>query len=284
MRYKWTLRNSSKKEICPQCGQRRLVPYVLTADGVTMAGAEYGRCDREYSCGYNRRPGSDIEATPKPVKERPTPAPIVFQKQCATVKHSTLLDYAVELCGQDAYLAWDKYKVGASRTGRTIFWYISKNGIVRGGKEIAYKPDGHRDKAAFPPALWAHADLNFHGYFTGEKLLQPFFGEHLLKDDTNAKVAIVESEKTAVLMSCFLPDTIWLACGGSQGLKNPDKHKVLQRRSVVLIPDHGQFFNWKNTAEKYGYKILDFCERKPIFEGCDILDYYTQTNTYNDTK
>ena len=273
--YKWELRRGSQKEICPQCGKRRFVPFVLAADGKTMAGAEYGRCDREQNCGYFRYPGSDI-ATPTvvAVKQKPTPAPYVFRKEVVKTKWSVLFDYALRLCGQAAYSIWDMYKIGATTDGATIFWYIDCNGIVRSGKEIKYQSNGHRDKTHFPPVTWAHKDLCFSHDFTGETLLQPLYGEHLLKARPNAKVAIVESEKTAALMSAFYPNNIWLACGGSQGIKNDDKMKPLRGRRVILIPDHGQYFNWLRIAEKNKWECFSYIESKPLFEGCDILDYF----------
>ena len=57
--YKWVLRKGSRKEICPNCGQKRFVPYVSAADGKTLAGAQYGRCDREQHCGYICYPSGD---------------------------------------------------------------------------------------------------------------------------------------------------------------------------------------------------------------------------------
>ncbi|MBK8966966.1 MAG: hypothetical protein IPM36_09860 [Lewinellaceae bacterium] len=64
---------------------------------------------------------------------------------------------------------------------------------------------------ALPGAYqWAHAV-----FATDFQLAQCLFGEHQLQiGNTGKKVALVESEKTAVLMSGLLPDYIWLATGG----------------------------------------------------------------------
>ena len=70
--YKWMLRKGGRKERCPQCGKMRFVPFVLSADGKTKAGAEYGRCDRETSCGYFRYPDRPVD-TGKVIVRQPEP-------------------------------------------------------------------------------------------------------------------------------------------------------------------------------------------------------------------
>ena len=80
---------------------------------------------------------------------------------------------------------------------------------------------------------WMHSYLKLSNY----KLDQCFFGEHLLKENKKP-VAIVESEKSAIVASFYLPEFIWLASGGLQHL-NQQKCNVLLARNVVLFPDLG---------------------------------------------
>ena len=149
---------------------------------------------------------------------------------------------------------------------------IAKDGTVRAGKSIPYKPDGHRDKDDPYPANWLHKSQAWRGYYEGVELQQCYFGEHLLITKPTAPVVIVESEKTAAVLSQFSKTWVWLASGGSQGLKNPDKNKALQGREVWLLPDHGQYWNWATIAHENGWQIFDQIEKNPIFPGCDILD------------
>lgn len=272
--YKWELRKGGGKMICPNCGQRRFVPYVSSADHKTLAGEEYGRCDREQSCGYHKYPNGMTACDAKKV-ELPKQEPIRFYPSAVEISpNSTLFDYVVSLFGvRHAMAIWSRYKIGAVNK-KTIFWQIAKDGSIRGGKIIPYKTDGHRDKDDKYPAMWTHRSNAFNGYFTGKELQQCYFGEHLLKDN-DKPVLIVESEKTAALMSELSDRFIWLASGGSQGLKNDDKNKVLKGREVWLMPDNGQYWAWKAIADKYGWNIFDTLEKAPIFEGCDILDYIT---------
>ena len=75
--YKWSLRKGGRKMRCPNCGQMRFVPFVLTADGRTLAGSEFGRCDREQSCGYFRYPDKEAKATVE-MEPRPELPPALF--------------------------------------------------------------------------------------------------------------------------------------------------------------------------------------------------------------
>ncbi len=69
------------------------------------------------------------------------------------------------------------------------------------------------------------------------------FGEVLLSIYPNKMVALVESEKTAIIASVYFPDFIWIATGGSDGCKWTQRGvcKVLEGRSVILYPDLGFF-------------------------------------------
>lgn len=273
--YKWTLRKGGRKLKCPKCGQLRFVPYVAVADGVTMAGPEYGRCDREQNCGYQLYPNGKTPNDLQPVE--PTPQePLRFYPAAVRVDTDTpLFDYVCKLVGvRHACAIWQRYCIGRDGN-RTVFWQISANYEVRAGKSIPYLPSGHRDKNDKYPAMWLHKAKNWRGTFHGQELQQCYFGEHLLKQWPDAKVVIVESEKTAAIMSELTPELagwVWMAAGGSQGLKNADKNKVLAGREVWLLPDQGQYWAWATIAHEQGWHVFDVCEKVPVFSGCDVLD------------
>jgi hypothetical protein len=111
-------------------------------------------------------------------------------------------------------------------------------------------------------------------------LQQCLFGLHLIADNPGKPIAIVESEKTAIIASEYLPDFIWLATGTINGL-NVDKLKPLKGRKVVLFPDKGKAFTeWTNFTKGYqrSIKVSDLLERKAPGEhdGYDIADYLVQ--------
>ena len=279
--YKWELRKGSRKEICPACGKRRFVPYVSAADGKTLAGEKYGRCDREQSCGYICYPsGKGLPDMQKTAEAVVTDVPIYISDMvCTEFRFPTSFYKFLSdiLCVQNALHTIDRYQIAEYR-GRVCFVQRDINGIIRAVKMIKYKEDGHRDKEEMPPVMWLHKCKGLSKYVNGNTLQQCFFGEHLIKERPDDMVAVVESEKTALCFSEIIPYVVWIACGGSQMLKNERMHEVLRGRKVLLVPDNGQYYNWQRTAEKYGYGISDVMEKHAPFDGADILDLITENN------
>ena len=71
---------------------------------------------------------------------------------------------------------------------------------------------GKRVKEPFSHITWAHKVLNLHNF----SLKQCFFGEHLLNE--YKPIAIVESEKTAIIASAYIPKFNWIAVGSLNNL------------------------------------------------------------------
>ena len=145
--------------------------------------------------------------------------------------------------------AW-RYRLGATRQGGVIFWQIDHEDRIHDGKVMYYHPDCHRDKSHLP--TWASVLLQRrYQYPDKPKSSHCFFGLHLLKSQPRSyptgrggdsssggesPIAIVESEKTAVILSERYPQYLWLATGGL-GEVQVDKFRPLRGRKVVLFPD-----------------------------------------------
>jgi hypothetical protein len=80
-------------------------------------------------------------------------------------------------------------------------------------------------------------------------------------------VALVESEKTAVICSSFWPEYIWLATGGKSQLN--DRLQVLRGRKVVAFPDVDGFSEWKEKLSQVrglDITVSDVLEKEATFE------------------
>lgn len=113
---------------------------------------------------------------------------------------------------------------------------------------MKYAPStGHRIKAdaagTGTPITWVHSLLKQQGELPQEwELAQCLYGEHLLERYPDKPVALVESEKTAVICACLHPGCIWLATGGKGQLN--DRVEVLAGRRVIAFPDVDGYDTW----------------------------------------
>ncbi len=116
----------------------------------------------------------------------------------------------------------------------------------------------------------------------GFNLKQCFFGKHLLPTDNTKPVAIVESEKSALIASSYLPQYIWIASGGKNGCFREENLIILKDRNVVLFPDLGATDDWSakiSTMKRLGItvKLFDYLEKNATSEqrknGFDIADF-----------
>ena len=188
---------------------------------------------------------------------------------------NNFVQYLITLFGFDkANELVGRYRIGTSKhwPGAVVFWQIDAAGKVRTGKIMLYnRHTGKRVKEPFNHITWVHvvlrksesresqqspedknpavqrlSDFRTPG-LSDYHLQQCLFGEHLLTENPGLPVAIVESEKTAIMASAMLPGFVWLAAGSLNNL-NPRICKVLQYRQVLLFPDLMAYDKWKAKA------------------------------------
>ena len=263
-----------KKYPCPSCGKKSLVPLVDAETGTIIDHTIYGRCDREIKCGYyKRKTGKDAVLGSYKYKNNFEYTMSAAKKDSGSKQPSYIYNQ-IKMDSLDGwttnnlvYYIWknlkvhyddicDKvyqYHIGTSTHTYTknapIFWQTDYNGNTRSGKVIQYSPEtGKRIKSDLP-VRWMHTNLKLQNY-NYERCL---FGEHLLKNKS-FPVAIVESEKTALIQSLFNTDFIWLATGGKGNLKDRDAN-VLQGRDVSVYPDVDAEDDWFPICQKYGWNF-----------------------------
>ena len=148
------------------------------------------------------------------------------------------------------------YRLGTYGNAVT-FPQIDSENRCRYIKAMTYKTNGHRDKERPPYKL--PKDLQNHK--------QTFFGTHLLNGYTG-EIALVEAEKTAVIMAIIDRESrfLWIATGGSQNLaKNAE---ILKGHSVSIFPDSGEFEQWRQIAVE---KLVPVCRRVRIENTLETL-------------
>lgn len=308
-RYRYRLEDGSKKHPCPApgCGRKSFHRYIDTKTGEYLPN-EYGRCDHENKCGYHLSPyrdgyanrlreqereqggnsGHRVHYSPVP-RQEPPPRPSSFVPW-ETVK-STLrrygdnyfVTYLLSLFDEEAVKRiLKKYPIGTSKhwPGANIFWQMDIEGRYRDGKIMLYNPStGKRRREQPYHPTWWHSITRQPNF----NLQQCFFGEHLLQDSTKP-VAISEGEKTAVTASEYLPELIWMAAGGWNGLSR-EKCRVLKGRNVILFPDLSRdgkaFHDWSQKAKEFSdittFQVSELLERVATPEeresGLDLHDY-----------
>ena len=285
------------KSICPKCGHKTFVLYIDNNTGQPVH-ETVGRCDRENNCAHHYTPkqyftDNNINFDRKPTictpitKPQPAPSFIdmdILKKTLTGYEKNELVKFLCGVFGVEVTKkVIERYFVGTSKNGGAIFWQVDLLNKVRTGKVIQYDESGHRRKDVTLPVQWVHSLLKIPSFH----LSQCLFGEHLLRDTTK-KVAIVESEKTAIIASVYLPNMIWLATGGSNGI-NIDKCQCLKGRNVILYPDAGMFDKWNEKAKELSklciISVSTLVEQHAADTdkkaGYDIADYLLQ-NPYKD--
>ncbi len=291
------------KETCPSCGARRKFVRYIDTHTEELLPEQYGRCDREVSCGYHLSPykvgysrliyekdkewGFGCRAhqptltPPRPVSYIPSE---VFQKSLECEQDNQFIQFLLARFDEEAVKGVKElYGIGTSDVwpGATIFWQQDKAGRIRTGKIMLYnRLTGKRVKEPYDHITFAHSRLQDSREY---HLSQCLYGEHLLEQEPEKVVALVESEKTAIIASIYLPGYLWLATGG-KGF-NDERLQALRGRKVILFPDLSKdgkaFRDWvektKRNADLASFVVSDFLEQKATQpereQGLDLADY-----------
>ena len=169
-----------------------------------------------------------------------------------------------------------RYRLGATKDGGVIFWQIDDHQQVHTGKIMYYQPDCHR-ACLFGLHLLTNTIATPHSQ--GENLTNPtnkkFSNSPILDSEINNSsdssnscsekpsvssvksvvdkkgVCIVESEKSAVILSEKFTDFVWLSCGGLQSFR-PELLSPLVNYKVIIFPDTDPtgdaFRQWSQVA------------------------------------
>ena len=299
----------STRYTCPQCRKpKELTRYVDTDTGELLP-EHVGKCNRADACGYHypprdyfrdsgTRPANTEGKTWEP--EPPPRPPYLHQRaEVAAIRahpeRNTLSMYWRDRIGADR---WDAvahdYALGTWRTrelaGAAVFWQVDANGNVKAGKIMLYDPStGKRRKGTrstsfvhFENTRQSAGDLNVE---------QCLFGEHLLTTwPMDRPVAVVESEKTAMIAAALMPSFLWVAVGSVGGFTLA-KLQALTGRKVLAFPDLSRdgsaITKWRERAVEVArlfvrVHVSDLLERMATDAdreaGLDIGDYLLRSD------
>ena len=297
---------------CPACGDKNSFTIYLNGDTQEPIHPTVGICNHVSSCGYHYPPGQYFKDHPELRKDAvqsasnrpisyssnplfaPKPAvspteppgliPFSYVEKSAGYRSHFVRFLCEFMTEEQIREIGENYALGATRNNEVIFWQIDISGKVRTGKIMLYNPQtGKRIKHESGAINWVHNKLKYAKQLPDNfNLIQCFFGEHLMKIYPLKTVAIVESEKTAIIASIVFPDLIWLSCGNLNGL-SVEKCRVLKGKNVILFPDLKVFDIWsKKAAEiqkecnckiKMSNMLENLASEDDKKQGLDIADF-----------
>ena len=257
--------NPSSRHTCPACGRQRCFTLYVDPDANPLH-ETVGRCDHESSCGYHRTPRQYFHDHPEhrhhchpersegsfthPSRpDRASPG-IISQSLIPPPSRSnhliTYLKTMIPSSAIDRIIA--DYRLASTPDQAIIFLQIDQDNQCRTGKIMQYNPaTGHRIKDPNKPGRinWLHSVLKRRKQLPPDwQLTQCLFGEHLLPQHQDKTVALVESEKTAIICSAMMPQYLWLATGGKSGLTS-ERLSSLKGRKIIVFPDIDAFKDWQ---------------------------------------
>jgi rubredoxin len=287
----------STRYYCPNCKQnKKTFTRYIDIKSNTYLNPIVGRCNRENSCGYHYTPKQYFQDNSISVTKinkndySKTGNHLSYINQFSCI-NSDIFKESLRNYGENYFIKFlidsfgsaitseliSKYFIGNSNywEGATVFWQIDITGKIRTGKIMLYDPNlGTRIKEPKSYINWIHKIIKISNF----SLRQCLFGEHLL-GDCSKLVAIVESEKTAIILSVFFPEFIWLACGGINNI-NKSNCDVLNHRKVVFFPDLGAFTKWENKVKQLpnanNFRVSNILEigskKYGLQNGADLAD------------
>ena len=289
---------------CPNCNEKTFTRYIDIETKEHIHNT-VGKCNRESKCCYHYTPKeyftqNNISFDKKQPYSFPIKKAVQQLKQTSLItnddfkaslknyNNNNFVKFLNTLFGTEVAAGLiDKYNIGTSKrwNGANIFWQKDIKGNIRTGKIMLYNPNsGKRTKYID----WVHNVIKQSEFV----LEQCLFGEHLLENET-MPIAIVESEKTAIISSIYLPQFIWVATGSLQNLTK-ERCRVLRGRIVALFPDLKGLDKWNIKAKELSYlatfTVSTLLERKATEqekeEGLDLADYLIKYDykDFNKTK
>jgi hypothetical protein len=315
-----TYKGTRTRHICPACGCKNQFTRFVDDAGNYLAD-DVGICNRASKCGYRYTAKQFFADNPTTSKFHSTTAkhtnaganrarqtytfvenktqnpqfdfiaPEHLKATLGNYDRNAFVQFLFDLfpdCSDEIQAVLKMYFVGTylDNYGNyyTCFPQIDRLNRVCKAKLISFNPatgkrlKGDFDTSSLPAKLKLKEDFNYK---------QIFFGEHLLRLDTLKPVAVVESEKTAIIASLCMSQFVWLATGSKQWLK-AERLQKLDNRQIILYPDADGFDQWQSVATdaqrqglnvKASSLIENFATDEQKQNQYDLADYLIEQQT-----
>ncbi|HLO60938.1 MAG TPA: DUF6371 domain-containing protein [Bacteroidales bacterium] len=292
--YKYTLTNARRTD-CPHCGKRGKYSAYMDTMTNMLAPLQYGMCS---SCGVYVIPPDNCmledEATvPGRFDGLYCDADTIDWNEyrhfhnSKGVENSFLLGLVQRFGVDRVKHVYDLYKLGRFDDDGIMFPYLYTDDHICSVKIMWYDGDLHRVKEGRKQhPHWLHNLVykNDKGYvtdyrnleadddgneFVSYKLKLCLFGHNQIVNEQEKTICLVESEKTAIIMSMVFPDFIWLASGGKTLIQDY-KFTFFTGRRCLVFPDLSEDNNvWNYWVKKMTYYSMSL--------ECDFvfIDYFS---------
>jgi hypothetical protein len=305
-----TYKGTKTRHTCPACNTRNCFVRYKDENGEYLA-SDVGRCNRESKCGFHYKPKqffadnptmsanggkgaknkkrkplnyattSRIENDQKSADNSPDYIPFEqFKPTLGNYDQNAFVQFLLNLFSDRAEAIQDVLKMYFVGTYEdyTCFPSIDRFNRICRGKLIRFdlttgkRLKGQYDTSSLVRKLKLKEDFNYK---------QIFFGEHLLTKYSNKAVAVVESEKSAIIASLYFPDFIWLGSNSKSWLK-AERLERFGNRQIILFPDADGFEKWQQVASEarafgLSVKVSSLIENHATPEqkasGCDVADF-----------
>jgi hypothetical protein len=280
MEHRFTLEKytgMASRHTCPSCGKlKKFARYINTEIGLPLAD-HVGRCNREVECGYHYRPSDYFKENPSAIcakaqtqrHKRKTQNGFAIAKPFDTIP-TNLVNLSLSHAKSNHFAQFlrkrfgdlvvseiaKRFCIGTSKhwLGATVFWQVDAKNQVRTGKVILFHPENEnvkRVKTPYDHVTWVHSILINKGLIVEPfRLEQCLFGIHQINSGKVKEVIVVESEKTAIIGSIYLPEYTWMACGGLSML-SVNRLQPLKRFRIILYPDLKAMDKWQAKAKEF---------------------------------
>lgn len=240
---------------CHSCGKASTPPTIYTDDSGlhfiwNTALNHWEKASK--SINYFHQVSSSKKLT-EPKKSRYIPEAAIWMEYGTEPENNLLTYLRMHYPKESVDDVTKSYVLGTTKDGGTIFWQINIDGHVQKAKISYYGKNGKRTNKFKVPYK------NEDGYYSC------LYGAHLLTESVklNYTVILVESEKTAIVGDIILPNYVWLAYGGLNGLTDK-KMDCLEGFNVLVVPDISE--NAVAAIYKKLPQLTQICRRVKIWD------------------